>query len=156
MTKLSSLTVFALLAACDGGDLSPRGAAERSITLTCSKAHTCRDSFPPNQGFEFTDIYQNTEGECTTFFKAQLGEEALLASVDAGRILYDGADAAVCLDFFSKLTCAQFWDPQHTARPTECDTAFIGTVADGSTCTIQDDCAVEQSSCNDTTKLCGP
>jgi len=35
---------------------------------------------------------------------------ALQDPVDAGRILCDPFDAAVCLDFFDGLNCDQFWN----------------------------------------------
>lgn len=159
---LGSTFLFSALAfGCGGGDGggfgSPTEAINASIDQTCSVAFECRDSFPPDQGFQFEDLFGNTEAECQTNIADVFDADALEASVDAGRVIFDGDDAATCLDAAADITCDQFWGIDDTFQdsPT-CDTAFIGTVADGGTCTIDDDCSNSASSCDEELLVCGP
>ena len=50
------------------------------------------------------------------------------------------------------VTCTQYWAGE--GEPVECETTFVGQVADGDACTIDDDCAVDTSYCDETTNVC--
>lgn len=52
---------------------------------------------------------------------ARTNADAIQASVDAGRIIFNAGAAAACLAFFDGLSCADFWDSfltgTHHSRP---------------------------------------
>ncbi len=152
--------VFAL-AACGGGggDGGGGGAAaaafaEDQIRDFCDKGFECMSSFPQDMGFEFEDFFGASSAECFANFGPDGTDKAdLQASVDAGRVIFDSADASVCANELQTASCDQFWNDD---APPECDTALTGTVADGGTCTIDFDCVGEDSFCDEETNVCGP
>jgi hypothetical protein len=155
----STFLVSALTLSCGGGGGggdTPSEAILASIDQTCSIAHECRDSFPPDLGFEFVDLFENTEAECVTAFNTGLDLDAVEASVDAGRVIFDAGDARTCQNAIEALNCAQFWGDEESADIPECDTDFVGTVADGGTCTISLDCTNDDSFCDEETLVCAP
>ena len=150
--RLSIASLLGLaLAACGGGggdSLSAGEAWSENIQQICDKAHDCRDSFPTGQGFSFEQLYGNTVDECVDSFET-LGTAAQVdASAEAGRIDYDEADAQACLDesMIDTLTCEMFWAGEGPDVP-ECETALVGTVANGGSCTISLDCMDIQAFC---------
>lgn len=158
MTK--HLWIVFALAACGGGGGgidSPSDALITAINNSCAKAFDCRDSFPPDAGVTFEEVFGTSEAECAALdAEDQADLDALEASVEAGRVDFDAGDAQVCLNGLNAATCDQFWGIDETfVEPPECDTTFIGTVADGGMCTISDDCAGADSFCDETTMTCG-
>jgi hypothetical protein len=143
MKRIGTLFVFAAMAACGGGgDSDPTAgeAIEESVEINCAKAHECRDSFPADSGFEFEQVYGDSVDACITNLGQFLDGDDVQASVDAGRIEYDGSAAHECLHFFEDLTCEEFWGDD-TEEPQACDDAFVGTVELGGECTTDLDCA---------------
>jgi hypothetical protein len=61
----------------------------------------------------------------------------LVADVKSGKTIYDGAQAAACLDAFTARGCNQ---SGAIAAPTACDKAFTGTVAVGGACFAGEEC----------------
>jgi hypothetical protein len=157
----SALTAFALttsLAACGGSSsLSVNDAFTEAANAGCTKAFECMASYPTG-GTPFASQYGASVSEC------EMKNSALItavvasynASITAGRISYNGTDAQSCLDATKGETCPQYWGTDTTfVEPASCKTAFKGTVADGGTCTIDQDCAATGSGCN-TAKVCSP
>jgi hypothetical protein len=150
--------IVLVLAACGGGQGGggAGAAADRSLTQTCAKAFACEASFPADSGFEFEGLFGISEAECQANFRQVFDPAEIQASVDAGRVIFDAGDADVCLDAAAALTCDEFWGnftgDNPTPQPAECDTAFIGTVEDGGTCSIDLDCV--NDTCDDSTMTC--
>jgi hypothetical protein len=145
-----------MFAACGGdgdGGSTPAQAVTANINQTCSIAFECKDSFPPDLGFEFADLFGANEAECQATFTEIIDPNAVQASVDAGRIIFDSADNDACFAATDAASCDEFWNGD---APAACDTSFVGTVADGGACTISDDCAGADSGCDEATLVCGP
>jgi hypothetical protein len=155
---MKRLALLVALTGCDGGgaDLSAGDAIARRTALTCEQGHVCRETYPEEGGFEFEDFFQTSVDECVAFFTGFVDPERVQDSVDEGRILYDSSEASACLDALETVDCARFWEIfQGIARPSECDRAFIGTVADGGTCSTDLDCLGPDSTCDSQTSTCG-
>jgi hypothetical protein len=143
------------MTACGGPSASE--AFDDAIKATCQKAFDCMSTFPSGQGITFDQEFGSSESICETMYSGAATDTKakLEASISAGRITYNSDDAQVCIDGVKNETCGQFWGTDTYTPPPECDTAFQGTVADGGTCTIDDDCATSGSSCTTTTMTCG-
>ena len=150
--------VISSLAACGGGDggLSPTEAFESMAQTLCERAFECEATSP--EPLEYANV-----DACVTDFTADLGEDQaeMEASIEAGRISWNEADAAYCLgqvkDALNGLSCDVFWDEALNALSFDddprCENLGEGLVADGDACTIDDDCAAEGSACIDL--VCG-
>jgi hypothetical protein len=145
-----------LLVACGGGKGggagSAGGAAQASLEQTCATAFECQAEFPDG-GSSFEQLFGTSEAACIAKLEDVFSPADVQASVAAGRIIYDPGDAQVCLDAREAVTCAQFWGTDPLQLPPECETAFVGTVPTGGTCTIELDCA-GGGTCNDQTQVC--
>jgi hypothetical protein len=64
----------------------------------------------------------------------------------------------VCLAAIEAATCDEFFEQNGAVAesPPECDTTFVGTVATGGSCTLDEDCAVDGDACSPETMLCAP
>jgi hypothetical protein len=127
---------------------------EDLVDTICGKAFECEGTFPGTPT-EFTDQFGADEAACITMYTGLIADQVSLyeASVDAGRIAFDNADGQACLAAQAALACDAYWDAPSAP---ECDTTFIGQVADGDACTIPDDCASDVSGCDGTTMTCTP
>jgi hypothetical protein len=150
--------------ACGGGDgggsLTPAAAIDEQVDLLCGAAFECMSSFPTDKGVTHAQLFGANEAACQTMFDGLFDADAVQASVDAGRIEYDAADAAACNDAFDALSCDDLWlvvfdDPAAPPEPAACDTAFVGTIADGGACTIDQDCEADASGCG-SDNTCAP
>lgn len=128
-------------------DLTVSEAFDESVRITCEKAFDCRDSFP-GQPADFAAAFGNSVEECRTMLAADSPVADYVASVEAGRIIYNPDNAATCLDSFEGLACDMFWDGG-VSDPT-CDATFVGQVPDGQACTMDDDCATDTAFCDTT------
>jgi len=147
-----ALGLVVAIAACGGGDdsLTAKEAIIKNAERICGKAFECKDSSP--FGDQFETIVGANEAECKMRLLTDPDSstpDQVQASVDAGRITYDEADAKVCLAYDP--TCPAFWgvfmnmpDPN---VPAECRTAFVATVQTGGDCVITDDCASGNDAC---------
>ena len=146
-----------VLVACGGGEGGGVGsageAAQASLEQTCATAFECQAEFPDG-GSSFEQLFGASEAACVAKLGAAFAPADVQASVDAGRIIYDAADARVCLDAREATTCAEFWGGEPELPP-ECGTAFVGAVQPGGACTIDLDCA-GGATCNDQTLVCEP
>jgi hypothetical protein len=174
MTQRISFILFTAalaLGACggdDGGSLdNPSDAFNESIRTSCQRAFDCMASYDPamNNDTPFSERYGTSVDDCivqtNALIEAFLGPGfagKLDASVAAGRITYNAADAEVCLAASRALTCDQFFGQNGATAtsPPECDTTFVGHVATGAACTIDLDCAAEADDCDQTSMTCAP
>jgi hypothetical protein len=146
-----------------GGNPPPSGG---SMTATqyltamemkyCDEAFACQASFPTDQGVTFADAFGASASECYSDGAAYDMPAQVEAEITAGKIHYDGAAAAACVAGLSFGTCTDFWAGTGGTYPTECDTALVGTVADGGACVVDYDCSSAQSVCDPTAHTCGP
>jgi hypothetical protein len=130
---------FISLAACDdgGGKKAPTLALEdvqdAYLELFCEKIESCEFS-------AFFDVIIEDRQGCVAFLKSRAGQEIgiadLIAAVEAGTIIYDGAAAHACLEAMRGLSCAAFGN----AEPTECQDTFTGTIAHGGACHLGEEC----------------
>src|SRR4051812_5831542 len=108
MNRLSSILIpvtFALAAsACGGGSLSSSDALTQSVHQVCSKAFECKSTFPGTAN-DFTLAFGADEDACFTSLFSQTTLDTYQASIDAGRITYNGDDAQACLDAEDALAC---------------------------------------------------
>lgn len=162
MNRLSSILLpvsFALAAgACGGGGVSsPADAFHQQVAAACQKAFDCMSSYDPaaNGGATFEQTYGPDEATCESNFNGLLTQtiNQYTASVDAGRITFNGDDAATCIDAFNALSCDAFWNQTSSPDPS-CDTTFVGTVDDGASCTISDDCSTAGDTCSGNPMVC--
>ncbi len=126
-------------------------AFESMSEAVCERAHACRETSTVPSPF-FEALFGADAEQCTA--RVSLGTEPgkYRESVDAGRIVFD-ADAAVrCLDAMEAVACAEFWSD--TGWSSACEQVFVGQVANGSACTLDDDCADAASSCDAERHIC--
>ncbi|MCX5741628.1 MAG: hypothetical protein NT062_03910 [Proteobacteria bacterium] len=136
---MKRVVVFGLLLACsnDGGGTPSDGIAD-TVEKYCAKAFECMATFPGTPA-AFTTAYGTSTTTCVTQAGAPAAlQDAIDASVTAGRITYAADNAVACNAFLASLQCDDsamgFWGPY--ALPTACDHVFDGTVKLGDTCTL--------------------
>jgi len=151
---MSGLLMVGACGGGGGGGPTAEAAFTQLAGKVCTEAFMCMSTFPgtPDQ---FSQSFGASEAACNTLLLAQLDVDKVQASIDAGRIMFDGADVQACVDKTDFGTCDQFWGNTSPAEPPECETALVGTVANGGTCTIDLDCMVAGSSCGADLK-CAP
>jgi hypothetical protein len=168
-------TMFAVFTGACGGDDGGGGgggggkasdAIKDGIRASCAKAFDCMGSYDASMNGDtaFEDVYGTDEQNCYDMTIALINSflgadyfDKFDASVEAGRITYNGDDADSCNDAQTSVTCDQFFGQNGQEAPDvpACDTALMGTVATGGACTISDDCASVDDSCDDS-GLCNP
>lgn len=115
----------------------------------CELAFSCCTAMEQTELFKDFPMPPKTAEECTTTFK-DLYDTLVLgdakASVDAGRVKYDGALAASCL---AKVDgqCSALGDEGISQTDEACNAVFVGLVPDGGECTSSQDCAGTDSYC---------
>jgi len=115
----------------------------------CELAFSCCTAMEQTVLFEDLSMPPKTVEECKVAFKDLYDTFVLAdtkASVDAGRVKYDGALAASCL---AKVDgqCSSLTDGG-AAGDAECSAIFVGLVADGGECSSSQDCATKDSICS--------
>jgi hypothetical protein len=120
----------------------------------CDSAFACQASFPANQGVTFADAFGASVSVCYSDGAAYDMPAQVESEISAGKIHFDSAAAAACVAGIMQGTCADFWANGPTA-PAACDTALVGTVADGGACVVDYDCSNAQSVCDPTAHTCG-
>jgi hypothetical protein len=121
----------------------------------CDDAFACKATFPTDGGATFDQVFGASASACYADAAMYFNAAAVQASIAAGRITFDGAAAATCIAGIPAPVCATYWT-QGSDYPAACDTALVGKIADGGTCTIDFDCTSLASICDDTTKKCAP
>jgi len=76
---------------------------------------------------------------CKALFGDSRIDPQLVADVDSGVIKYDGGAAKDCIDALATTSCNP-GDQNSRVTPSSCDDAFTGTIGDGGTCYISDEC----------------
>jgi len=122
----------------------------------CDEAFSCQSSFPTTTGVTFADEFGASASECYSDGAAYDMPAQVEAEITAGKIHFDGAAAAACVAGLMFGTCTDFWAGTGGTYPAECDTAMVGTVADGGACVVDYDCSSAQSVCDPTAHTCGP
>ena len=121
----------------------------------CDGAHMCKASFPTDWGITFEELFSTSPTACYAQGAEDLPREIIEGQITAGKIKFDPAAAAACIAGLAVGTCPQYWD-QGPEMPVECDTALVGTVADGGACITSYDCTSLSSYCNASTDQCTP
>jgi hypothetical protein len=114
----------------------------------CELAFSCCTAMEQAVIFEDLNMVPKTAEECTASSKEFYDSLVLAdikASVDAGRVKYDGALAATCLDKIEG-QCNSL-ATGGVGGDAECNAVFVGLVADGGDCVDSQDCATKDSFC---------
>jgi hypothetical protein len=122
----------------------------------CNEAFSCASTYAEdNGGDSFSADYGATVADCVSGEAQYDMPSEVAAEIAAGRILFDAADASECVaGITSPGNCATYWN-DGLNYPDACDTALIGTIADGGACVVDYDCANLSSVCLDG-GTCGP
>jgi len=121
----------------------------------CDEAFACQASFTPQQtGETFADDFGASASECVSDGVAYDMPDVVESEITAGKIHFDPAAAAACVAGIAYASCTTFWADSDT-YPASCDTALVGTVADGGACVVDYDCSNLDSICDPTAHTCG-
>lgn len=120
----------------------------------CDEAFTCQASFPATATETFADDFGASASECYADDAAYDMPDVVETEITAGKIHFDASAAASCITGLTFPACATFWTNGPT-YPTACDTALVGTVADGGACVVDYDCSNLDSVCDQTAHTCG-
>lgn len=121
---------------------------------TCDNAFACKASFPTDAGVTFDQAFGTSQAACYAQAAQVDDPTGVEAAIAGGTIQFDGAAAADCAAGIAATACTTFWQAGLTL-PAACDSAMLGTVADGGACTVDYECASAQSVCDPTAKTCG-
>ena len=110
----------------------------------CDEAFTCQASFPTDQGVTFADAFGASASECYADDAAYDMPDVVESEITAGKIHFDPSAAASCIAGLTFPACTAFWTDGPT-YPASCDTAMVGTVADGGACVVDYDCSNVES-----------
>jgi hypothetical protein len=128
---------------------------QQSDQKFCDEAFTCQASFPATaQTGTFADAFGASSAECQSDSAMYEMPAQVESEIAAGKIHYDATAAAACIAGMTFGTCADFWQ-NGPMEPAACDTAMVGTVADGGACVVDFDCSADASICT-TAHTCGP
>ena len=119
----------------------------------CDEAFMCKASFPTDFGGTFEEIFGTSASQCYTESLASFEPMIVEQKITAGTIKWNAADATTCLAGVTFGTCTEFWQ-NGPNMPAACDTALVGTIADGQACAVDLECSNIQSYCDPTTKKC--
>jgi hypothetical protein len=117
----------------------------------CAGAFACESSYPGSMN-EFTSDWGATVGDCDTNAAEIDAPTVIAADVASGEIHFDPTAGASCIAALGH-DCSTFWSDGPTGQ-TPCETAIVGTIADGSSCHIDWDCATWTSYCDQSNHLC--
>ncbi|MDC3953923.1 hypothetical protein [Polyangium jinanense] len=116
--------------------------------LYCGLVYSCCTMAEQDKAFEGITPKPQNEAECAQTFKGiydMLVLPRLKKAVGEGRMEYDGYVAASCLDKLEGSCTVINGDPFESDP--ECQSVFIGKVADGGDCSGDDECAGADSVC---------
>ncbi|MDI1435708.1 hypothetical protein [Polyangium sorediatum] len=116
--------------------------------LYCGQVYSCCTTAEQDKALEGITPKPQNEAECAQFFKGfydMLVLPRLKKAVGAGRLEYDQYLAASCLAKLDKSCSAINGDPFEADA--ECQSVFLGKVADGGDCSGDDECASDDSVC---------
>lgn len=113
----------------------------------CGSLFRCCDATELMNEFNGSNPPITTEPECVTAFTElfQTNFGRLGEAITAGRLDYDGASAADCLERIDTAACGAATE---VAQSSCQDSVFIGKVAVGGMCKLTDECAGSDVNCN--------
>lgn len=145
MSRLYSTVLVLGLVACGGADDSGSGSIALANLGTavgdayCAKAFECCTTAEISEMFDGAPF--SDEAGCRMFYTGFFNAFSSMyqASVDAGKLVYDGAAASQCMSALRSLSCTEFareGDPLSTM----CENPFQGQVANGMQCAYDEEC----------------
>jgi hypothetical protein len=127
---LASLSAAAWLFSCGGGSSSPASGGDIPLAELGPRVTTALCMY---------DVRCGVMPDQATCEAAEPADTArLVADVQAGRIVYDGAKAAQCLSAEASAICGFSDDAAFAAEP--CGEIFTGTIAAGGACAYDNEC----------------
>jgi hypothetical protein len=125
---LAVAALIACAAGCDGGGsgsgpISLQDLPARAEMVVCQAAVACQ-------------VYPD-EASCRAAVTTNLGQ--IQADVAAGKITYDPTQAGACLDSATAVLACRLSAPR-IRQANACDRTFVGSVAAGGACLINEDC----------------
>lgn len=136
-----------------GGGMTASTFLDEMNKKFCDQSFTCKASFPSDWGITFDQAFGASASECYAQAAQDVPAAQVEAQIAAGKITFNAADAAACVAGVTFGTCTEFWQ-QGPQLPAACDTALVGTVADGGACVTHIDCANPNSYCDETSNKC--
>lgn len=136
-----------------GGSITATNFLAQMAQKFCDEAFTCKASFPTDAGVTFDDAFGASVQACVADSATYDMPAQVEAQITAGKIKYNGADAAACVAGITFPACTEFW-ANGPMFPAACATAMVGTVADGGACVVAYECSSPTSYCDETTKKC--
>jgi hypothetical protein len=125
-------------AGCGGGNIPLSDLPARAEDVVCNAELACQ-AYPDS-------------ASCHAALHTNLDQ--IQADVAAGKIKYDGAQAAACLDSESTILICRLSAPR-VRQPSACAATFVGTVAAGGACLVNEDCVSARcNTANCTTGMC--
>lgn len=112
----------------------------------CDEGFACMASFPTTTGNTFADEFGTSVQDCYAQAASNEMASTVESEITAGKIQFDPAAAAACVASIMYGTCADYW-ANGAMEASACDTAMVGTVADGGACVVDYDCSNVQSIC---------
>jgi hypothetical protein len=135
---------FAAFTACSdddagGGSIALANLGDAVGSAYCAKAFECCTAAEIMVRFQGTQV--TDEASCRMFYAAVFTAFAgdYQASVDAGKLVYDGAAASQCVSALRAMACTDFArddDPLSS----QCPNPFQGQVANGMQCAFDEEC----------------
>ena len=130
----------------NNGSISATQFLAQIATKFCDQAFMCKANFPTDAGITFAEAFGASSQECVSQAAAYDMPAKVEQQITAGKIKFDGAAAASCVAGLTFPACTTFWDTGPNA-PASCETAMVGTVADGGACVVDYECTGETSYC---------
>lgn len=118
----------------------------------CEAAFACKNNFPNNLGYTFTQAYGNNLTDCFAIMTAYDMPGSVETEVTAGQIKWNATNASACIPTLG-YTCNNFFTQGLTGQ-TVCQQVLVGTVQNGGQCLDDWQCATWTSYCDQNTRKC--
>lgn len=135
-TPILGVLMLSIAACGGGGSVTAETFDQEFVEAACTKAHQCRSTWP-GEADEFTEIFGASASACISQNGGEELDAELAAALEAGTVIFDEDNANACLATLRDLGCDALWTFE---EPDACDQLFIGTVAQGGACTIDEEC----------------
>jgi hypothetical protein len=120
--------------------------------IHCGQAFMCRASFPADErGYVFEDQWRDTVAACEQMLIEAWNPAQVETEIAKGRITYDGAAAATCLQGVAFAACPEYWN-RGIEWAESCYHVVVGMVEAGGAC--ENDYSCTSFTCDPATKLC--
>ncbi len=107
--------------------------------LDCHEAWQCMSQFPTDLGYSFSDGYGSSEQVCDALFLEDFAPATIEAEIVQGRLAFDGASAAGCLQTITFASCSDFFH-NGPVWGEPCYHMFTPEVMQGGACAIDASC----------------